>query len=359
MKKNIFNIIKIFVFLLIFLIIYVFLTELKHPESIDLSNISGIYGEEKNSLDMVYIGGSASFVYWIPLDAYEKFGIASYDYGANTIQPELYKYMIKEMLKSQSPELIILDARAFQYRDVEQPPTSVAYRNVLTGMKFGKNKVDFINQNVGKYLGEGKKSFYFDLNLYHTNKENPKLDNTLNRISNKYKSEDKGFYFVPKAEVMEKQDFETDKITPISEETTSILKDLLEFLKTIDNKVLFVVSPYIETKEHKENFNYIENIVKEEGFNFLDANEYTANMKLNYTTDLYNKNHVNYYGAEKYTNFLANYIKQNYNIPDRRQDEKYSSWNDLLPKWKEKVLNNNAQIDKIIGEENYYNGNEK
>lgn len=359
MKKNIINIIKIIAFLLVFFILYSFLTELKHPEAVDLQNIRGIYSEKKDSLDMVYIGGSASFVYWAPLDAYKNYGIASYDYGANTIQPELYKYMVKEMLKTQDPNLIVIDARAFQYRDVDQPPTAVAYRNVLTGMKLGKNKVDFIRKNVNRFLGEDEASYYSDLDLYHTNKTNSTVKNALRRVTDRYKNKNKGFYFVAKAEPMEKQDFETEEIQPVSDDTTEILNDLIAYLKTVNKNVLFVVSPYIETKEHKANFNYVENIIEDAGFDFLDSNEYAKEMNLNYSVDFYNENHVNYYGADKYTNFLAKFIKSKYEIPDRRNDNNYSDWNNIMSDWENNVLNDKEQINAIIGEESYYSGDKK
>lgn len=353
MKQYIFNLLKIILFLTIFIFLYKFLSCLQKPASIDLENITGFYAEEENSLDVVYIGGSAAFVYWEPLTAYENHGITSYLFSANTIQPEFYEYMIKELYTKQNPELIILDARAFQYRDVDQPPSAVAYRNVLTGMPFTKNKYEFIENNVPKYLNEDTASYHFDLKFYHTNDEMPSLAKAINIMFNNNKNLLKGFYFVPKAMRMKKLDFNTDEVQAPYEATVEILNDLLDYLKEKDTKVLFVVSPYIENKKEKQIFNYVEDVVKKAGFDFLDANEYADVMKLDYDTDFYNYNHVNIYGADKYTEFLSNYIISNYEIVDRRNDSKYSEWDLLLKNWHILVQNTKNEINNIYNGKGY------
>lgn len=323
-------------------------TYIMKPSSVDLENIAGLYGEKKNSLDMVYIGGSASFVYWEPLRAFEKEGIVSYDFGANTIQPELYKTMIKEVLKTQKPELILIDARAFQYREKDQPPTEVAYRNVLTGMPMSINKIQFINNNVKKYLNEeDNTSYYFDIIKYHRELKGLSINNQIEMCFNTYENKNKGFYFVPKVEKQRIPTPKTDNKTPVATETEAILIDLLDYISTTDCNYLFVVSPYIEEETHKENFNYIADIIKKYGYNFIDSNDYYDEMKINFDTDLYNDAHVNIFGADKYTDFLIQYLKKNYNLPNRKDDDKYKAWLELLPEWNKQVEQTKNIINQL------------
>lgn len=353
MKQNIFNIFKIALFFCIFIILYSFLTYLKKPSSVDLDNISGFYAEKENSLDVMYIGGSASFVFYEPLVAYQNYGIASYLFSANAIQAELYEFMLKEIYTKQDPKLIVIDARAFEYRD-RKPPSSVSYRNVLTGIPLNKNKYNFIKENVPKYINDTTESYYFDLKIYHTNQEIPSAKKAVKMMINKNNNSLKGFYFVPKALNVQKFDSTTSKVKKPPKETINILNSLINYLKTKDAKVLFVVSPYVETKGEKQIFNYVENTVEDAGFDFLDANEYVSEMNLNYKTDFYDFNHVNIYGADKYTEFLSKYIKDNYDIKDRRNDKNYSKWNGLLENWHAKEKSTKEKIDKIINRKGYY-----
>lgn len=353
MKNNILNVIKIFIFLVIFALLYLFLTVLKKPNSVDLENITGFYAEKKNSLDVVYIGGSACFVYYEPLRAFEKYGIASYDFAANTIQAELYKYMIEEIYTKQKPKLIIIDARAYQYRDKDQPPTSVAYRNVLTGMHMGLNRYKFIEENVPKYLKDSTGSYHFDLKMYHENMEIPSIKRAINILLDKNVNELKGFYFIPQALKMKELERKTSEELPVSDETTKILIDLLEYLKTKDTEVLFVVSPYIETKTEKANFNYVERIIKEHGYDFIDANDFDEEIGVDYNTDFYNYNHMNIFGSDKYTDFLANYIIEHYELPNRKNDQEYNDWHQLLPNFHEMEKNTKDLINDIIESDGY------
>ena len=159
---------KILIFVIIFIFMYVFITYISKPSMVDIDNIAGLYGEDKNSLDMVYIGGSAAFVYWEALAAFEDTGMASYTYASNTMQAEFYKTMIQEILDHQNPEVILIDARAFQYRDSDQPPAEIPYRNFLTGLPFSLRRALFIEKTVPKYLKDGTKTYHFDLYKYHT-----------------------------------------------------------------------------------------------------------------------------------------------------------------------------------------------
>jgi hypothetical protein len=349
-KNNIIQIIKILSFGLILFQMFIFLDYLMKPRSIDLSNIAGFYGEEKKSLDMVYIGGSACFVYWAPLKAWEDKGIASYSFAADTIQAELYSYLVKETLKYQDPKVIVIDARAFQYRDVDQPPTEVAYRNILTGTPLSLNKLLFVEGNVKKYLKEDPLSYYFDLIKYHGASGHNSISEALSMMTNNFHHELKGFFFIPSVVKMQKYNFETNVETPVSTETTKILDDLLAYLKTTRHKILFIVSPYLETKEHKENFNFVERKVVAAGFDFLDANEYYNEMNLNFDTDFYNNSHVNIFGSEKYTAFLENYLIEKYKLPNRKSNIDYAKkWDVLLDNWHSRVNATKDVINSLIG----------
>lgn len=344
-------IIKIISFSLILSVLLYVLSYMAKPDGCDLEHIEGFYSERDNSYDIIGIGGSATFVYYAPLKSWEDHGIVSYDYAANTVQPELYKTMIKEILKTQRPKLIVVDARAFQYRDKDnldsQPPGEVPYRNTLTGMRLSQNKIDFINQNVGTQIEDEKISYYFDLIKYHDNIVHFNSNN-IKMMLGKYKDPYNGFYFVPKVEKIEQYDFKTEKKKALSTDTEAILIDLLDYMDSTGIDYLFTVSPYAEKKEHKMTFNYVQKIIEERGYKFIDCNEYTEQMGLNYSINLYNENHVNIFGAEKYTDFLNQYILDNYSIPNRKNDAKYSFMNTYLNDWKNDVEKTKAEITKLI-----------
>ena len=354
MKRHIVNIFKILVFLIVFINSYIFLSILKKPINYQLDNISGIYAERKNSLDMVYIGGSAAFVYYSPIDAYQKYGIASYDYAVDSIQAEVYPTMIKELLKTQKPKVVVIDARAFQYREKTLEPNEISYRVFLRGFKYNLDRFNLINKIVPKYLKQGTLTYHLDLGLYHTEESVPSFRKTFNIMFDKNKNLDKGFYLVPKAVNIYKYDRDTKEELKIASESEKLLNELLDYLEERKVKALFVVSPYQQIKREKMQYNYIEKIVKSRNQDFLDANDYSDQMNLDYRYDFYNGNHVNIYGAEKYTNFLSEYLVKNYNLPDRRGEKEYQDdFNSLIPRWKENVEATKKEIEVLKQDSGY------
>ena len=334
-----------------------FLSYLSKPAKVDKLNISGLYSE-KNKIDVIYVGGSASFVYYEPLRAWEKYGIISYDYGSNTVQIEAYKTMIQEILKNQNPDLMIIDARAIQYReDPNSPdnnPSEKAYRNFLNGMRLSKNKVEFIDKYITDDIDEnGKLSYYFDIIKYHGKELNKyNLKDSIGLTFNTYDNKNKGFYFVEKHMSLKQKKFMTDEEQELPEKTKELLIELLDYLKESNINCMFVVSPYVEEESHKKIYNSAEKIIKEYGYDFIDFNENTKDMQLDYSTDFYNINHVNIFGADKYTDYLSEYIMNNKDVKSHKEDEKYQYWNNYLDEWNEKVNKAKNTISEIIKENN-------
>lgn len=355
-KKSIKPFIRIVAFTIVFLIVFYGLTFMSKPS--DLRNSGRIYGlsaEKKDTIDVVYIGGSAAFVYYQPLYAWEKAGIVSYDYAAAGVQAELYKYMIEEVLKVQDPKLFVIDARAFQYRDAanddSQPPSEFTYRTTLDGMRLSANKIDFINQYVGTTVEGEKLPYYLDLIKYHGHGFPDK--DRIKIMLGTYKENYKGYFLEAKHKALVQKNFASDEKRELSEETYSILVDLLEYCSQKDCDFLFVVSPYLEKEEHKQTFNSVEQIVNSYHYQFLDLNEYTEEMGIDYATDFYDGKHVNVFGAEKYTDYLTDHIVKNFDIPDRRDDPDYSFMNDHLDDWHRDVLAGRETLNKIIEEDRH------
>ena len=74
----------------------------------------------------------------------------------------------------------------------------------------------------------------------------------------------------------------------------------------------------------------------------------------------YNREHLNYYGAGKYTDYLAQYLIDNYDIPDRRGDDRYSSWEDDYDRLMEDLNTKHAKryhkmMDAVKNVEGEYN----
>lgn len=118
----------------------------------------------------------------------------------------------------------------------------------------------------------------------------------------------------------------SSEIGEIDETSAKLLDSLLGYCDKIDEQVLFVLSPFsLQTYEDSENVNAIEKYVEDRGYECLNFNtaEMAEMLGIDWETDLYNRNHLNYLGSEKYTAFFARYLKENYGLEDHRGDPLY------------------------------------
>ena len=75
-------------------------------------------------------------------------------------------------------------------------------------------------------------------------------------------------------------------------------------------------------------------------------------MGLDYKTDFYNNDHVNIFGADKYTKFLENYLIKNYQFKDYRKDKNFRDWYLYLDEWEDEYNETKNAIEELI-RENY------
>lgn len=315
-----------------------------------------IVGLKQEKVDMVYVGGSAAFVYWQPLRAWNECGYTSYSYATDTIPAESIKAYIEEARKLQNPELFVVGIRAFQYYSDE--PAEQGVRN-------GTDSMDMTSLSRYKILNEYFRnreipedtdvlSYYLDIAKYHTNVGNLGTSKAWKLIDNDDNVVNKGWEWIDKYGYLEQpENFNTDERAKLPDNDIRLLKELLTYCKAENLNVLFVVCPYWITKEHQTKYNAMADMIQSYGFQYLNANEYYDEMNLDFSTDFYNKNHVNLFGAQKYTEFLERYISENYNLGNHKGDPAYASWDEAYQEFQKQeeqhaqtVLDLKADVEK-------------
>ncbi len=324
------NFIKSIIFITIFVIIFIYVFKVFWLHDEIFVSLS-FYDEPKNSADIVYIGSSTGYSYFNPLIAYQMYGFAT-DLFSTGSQPFCaVKHIIEETKKYQSPSLYIIDlATAIEEKDWYSEGD---IRRTTDSMKFSKTRIETINE-ILDYKGISKKErykFYFSHFLYH---------NSWKDISEKnfreYPNLYKGFMLYDNTvKKYPHKNFIWDQniVKSLGNEEDKILKDLIDYIKENRINVIFTIPARDISSEAVAKFNYITNIINESGLKVINFNT-LEDFGVDYNTDFYNSPHVNTYGATKYTLYFSKYLKNNYNFPDHRGDELYSSWNEEYEKFK-------------------------
>lgn len=290
-------------------------------EILGLQNLEG-------DVDVLNIGSSNFLRYFIPLKAYEDYGITSYNYATVLGQIDMIRYYMEEAEKYKTPELYVINMGGLLYMSEEVSEQ---------GIRNWSDSLDIWNftrlKSIHSYLKSHDSSsvdilsYYFDLAKYHADKVS--LENIIQymRLQDNYQNIDRGF-----SASTGFQPFDTpavcDEIGELTEQEYNAVTELLDYCDKKEHNVLFMVSPFFITEDDWLKLNAAEALITERGYRFVNFNRYYKEMGIDFGVDYADKGHVNYFGAEKFTDFFANYLKENYGLSDHREDERYRSWNE-------------------------------
>ena len=124
----------------------------------------GFYALKRDSLDVAFIGSSQIFTSINPLLIWKEYGIFSYDMTSSVQRIWISKYYIQEVLKYQSPKVIVLEVMEFSD---ESPNDENRNRKALDYMKFSKEKIDAIRESIKGCPDETMISYIFPFIRYH------------------------------------------------------------------------------------------------------------------------------------------------------------------------------------------------
>lgn len=304
---------------------------------------NGFYAEEEETIDVLYLGTSATNRYFIPPVAYNEEGIAAFNLATMGLPMLFVPDLIDEVEKTQSPQLYIIELR--NVLKTKNEITDAHIRRVTDSMPASANKYEALDKAL-KYtegatgelsnIDESPIDYLIPVVKYHS-----KL--AAGEITPEdfkpwpVKNTTKGYVLSDLTLVQKPYDppVYNDGNEPLAPEMEKALLATLDRCDELDAEVLFVFSPYAMRKDVQAKFNTAIDMVEARGYTVLDCNqpEVTEEIGIDWQHDLYNSKHVNFVGAEKYTKYLLDYLMANYDLPDRRGDAKWNSWADAYEEY--------------------------
>lgn len=335
-KKKV--IIRALIFAVVAALLFIYLNQVFNIADSDSNKeiFNAFYEEEENTIDVVYFGTSASNRYYIGPYAYNETGTATFTLATMGMPLFFVPYLIEEVEKTQDPQMYIIELRwVLKTKDLI---TDAHIRRVTDSMEYSENRTDAINKALEFVEGaegelsdidDSKWDYYIPIIKYHSRLETGDLsvkDVTLINTKN----ETKGFVtsYKTRESVSQKEPVYSDGRADLLPEAEETLVEVLDYCDDLDQDILFVLSPYSMKDGEAEKFNTAIDMVEERGYQVLNFNtpEMAQALDLDWETDFYNSKHVNFLGAEKYTEYLSKYLEENYDLPDHRDDPKYESW---------------------------------
>ena len=112
-----------------------------------LSSFEQLYATDNNLIDVAFVGSSHCFCGITPAFMWEEKGIAGFDMSVSGQDRDSAYHHIKELLKTQSPKVIVVDLFALTFD--EHAEEGNIYRNLLS-MRTSKNSVELVTEYAHK-----------------------------------------------------------------------------------------------------------------------------------------------------------------------------------------------------------------
>ena len=315
--------IRILAFLLVFACAYLWLDGVVKTKSSDgIGTMSRFYQLPEDTVDVLLVGSSHMGMNVDPLQMLQENGIAAYSLWGG-MQPVWNSYyFIKEGLKYQTPEVVVLEVFLGTNTN-EMSESSVALKNVQA-MRLSMDKIRAAldsfptwQQAVEAVWGMPTYHERFDeLTKSDFTYRQDMADNDLGVINqNNMLTMDRPPYVL----TLPNTDAVTDTL-PLSDKTDKYLRKIISMCRSKDVEIVFMLAPFEATDDEYRRANRMAQIAAEYDVPFLnfiaDADKYGIDTQ----TDFHDVGHLNATGIPKLTRALGDFLAASFDLPDRRKD---------------------------------------
>lgn len=318
MKKNLLKGIVIVVLAAVILIVLNRVLLLKSEDGI--SQLKSLYKQNDNTIDVLFLGSSHVYCDISTGLLWDQYGIASFDLGGAEAPAWSSYYHLKEALKTQRPKVVWFEISIAGLRPTDYPPAFWVEDNDY-GMKWNKNRIDLLRANT---LDDAFYDLLLPLGAMH-GRYADLCEDDFKDVNNSINY--KGFDPRELVNTIETPDIsQITEMEPISAKAEEYLRKIIALCKEENIPLVLFVSPYQVTPEDQPFYNYMFKIGEEEGCTNIDFNKLYDQFGMDFNTDMAESLHLNYSGNYKFTSFIGQLLKNYYDIPDRRGEAGFESW---------------------------------
>lgn len=279
-----------------------------------------LYESPSESIDAMFFGSSRAHCTIDHGYLWEQYGIAGFTLSAGSQQLDSTYYCLQEALRCQSPKVVFVEISQINNGTIQNNEADV-YRNYL-GMRFSNVSLSF-----AKYLAtqmemsrEEMQELILKFPIIHSRyRELEKADfqDSIPFMRGYRGSFDVAVFDTPQ---------ETQMTMEISEDNKAFIEKIITLTKERNVSLVLFASPYVVSEEDQMRMNEVGVLAAQYEIPFINFNHLYEETGIDYERDFRDESHVNNYGAMKVTEYLAQYMRTNYNMEDHRGDNNYFLW---------------------------------
>jgi len=330
--------------------------------------IKGFYMEPENTLDLVIVGSSETYNAFSPCQAYAEYGIFSYPFSSAQSSAATWKTQIDEIMRTQSPDLIVVEVNGILYRD-EPAYLEGDLRLFTNNMPVNHNMEELIDCYAEHLVADTRMSYYLPYIKYHTNILPP--EKAARRMEDRISLESRSYTYLKGGNMILKV-MEPDEVMDLSGDTgktelgpeyEEIFRDFLEHCRKNEYPVLFIRAPHCIRKGDGKNIdrfhmvNRVQEIVREYGFDLINFDTMHNEIGIDEKTDFSSSEHLNIYGQRKFTSYFTGLLLDRHFIREKAKEkedlDKWEICRKYYEAWYRDSLNEKDDSDEEEGEYRY------
>lgn len=334
-------IIKMAIFILIFCSSYIGISEIFEPyRDINQGIMSNFYKQEENSIDVVFIGSCHVYSTFMPLKLWDDYGVTSHILASSGQELQMSYYYLKEALKTQKPKVAVVDVYSINkhnsYISADDFDKSVVFG--FESLKPSLSKIKYaLDYDTPSY---NKLELLFGLYRGHERWDyqgpNPITSIDFERFNKNYNFTTKGWVEYWNWEDSEDESAllnhsQNDEVVDFDDINMTYLQKIIELCDKEEIELILCAAPYNLLDVEMSRFNKVAEIANDKNIPFINFNKQymieALNLRYSDMTDFY---HVDYSGAVKISDYINNFIVQNYNLENKKIlfSDDFKSWNE-------------------------------
>ena len=147
----------------------------------------------------------------------------------------------------------------------------------------------------------------------------------------------KGFIEMNETESFSASSFAwTDREKPINSRGEEYVRKIFELARDEGIDIMLLSVPYVDYPNDHPYYNALWRIAGEYGVEGINFNDPSMRSLMNNSYDFADAQHLNIRGSETFSRRLGYELKKRYDLPDRRGDPAYASYDTCLTAWEQR-----------------------
>ena len=287
----------------------------------------GEYYENAGNHDVIFIGDCEVYENFSPITLWEKHGIPSYIRGsAQQLIWQSY-YLMEETFRYETPKVMVFNVLSMKYdtpKSTGNQSQREAYnRMTLDGMRLSGSKWNSIMASMTEeeQKWESQYSYLFPLLRYHDRWSQLSKDDFTYWLRREQVS-DQGYLMQVGVKPLQDEHVERPLIDySFGENSWYYLDKMVELCKEKGTQLVLIKAPALSPVWWEQWDEQIEEYAEKNDLLYINMLDHVDEIGIDWSTDTYDTGlHLNVYGAEKAADWFGNILREQCDLPDRRED---------------------------------------